>query len=93
VIGLALLLVVTLFVAKSCQQSQVLITKERAIATARPAAGFTPQRTQVRLVRQGINAHPYWAISFSVSDGSGGYARLTTARVDANTGKLVAVNR
>ena len=84
---------VTLFAARSCQQSQVRVSKERAIATARPAAGFTPQRTQVRLVRQGLDAHPYWAISFSVSNGSGGYAKLTTARVDANTGKLVAVNR
>ena len=88
------LLGVTIFVAQSCQQSQIRFSKERAIATALPEAGFTPQRTQVRLVRQGLNGRPFWAVSFSVPAPSGdGYSRLTTVRVDANTGKVAAVNR
>jgi hypothetical protein len=89
------LLLVTLFAARSCQQSQVRLSKEQAIAAARPQAGFKPQRTQVRLVRQGINGHPYWAVSFSVSAPSAidDYTKLTTVRVDANTGKVEAVNR
>ena len=93
------LVVVALFalpfvVAQSCQQRQIRITKEQAIATARPQAGFTPRRTQVRLVRQGLDGHPFWAVSFSVPAPSGdGYARLTTVRVDANSGKIEAVNR
>ena len=62
--------------------------------TARPEAGFTPQRTQVRLVRQGLTGHPFWAVSFSVPAPSGdGYTKLTTVRIDANTGKIEAVNR
>ena len=88
------LFAVTVVAAQSCQQSQVRLSKERAIATARPEAGFTPERTQVRLVRQGLNGHPFWAVSFSVPAKSGdGYARLTTVRVDANSGKVEAVNR
>jgi hypothetical protein len=88
------LLAVTVVAAQSCQQSQVRVSKERAIATARPEAGFTPARTQVRLVRQGLSARPFWAVSFSVPARSGdGYAKLTTVRVDANTGKVEAVNR
>jgi hypothetical protein len=88
------LVVLTAVAAQSCQQGQVRVNEERAIATARPRAGFTPDRTQVRLVRQGLNGHPYWAISFSVPAASGGgYAKLTTVRVDANTGKVAAVNR
>jgi hypothetical protein len=94
VIAFLVLLALTVVAAQSCQQSQVRVSKERAIATARPEAGFTPERTQVRLVRQGLNARPYWAVSFSVPAQSGdGYARLTTVRVDANTGKIEAVNR
>lgn len=59
--------------------------------TATRAADFRPQRTQVRLVRQGLNGHPYWAISLSVPrKGTDAYVRLSVARVDANTGKLVA---
>ena len=88
------LLAVTAVAAQSCQQAQVRFTKEAAIATARPQAGFDPERTQVRLVRQGLTGHPFWAVSFSVPAPSGdGYTKLTTVRVDANTGKLEAVNR
>ena len=83
---------VTLFAAQSCQQSQVRLSKEQAIAAARPKAGFTPERTQVRLVRQGLNGHPFWAVSLS-SGPRGAPTRITTVRVDANTGAVAAVNR
>ena len=80
--------------AQTCQQSQIRISKERAIAMARPQAGFAPERTQVRLVRQGLNGQPFWAVSFSVPTASGnGYAKLTTVRIDANKGTIEAVNR
>ena len=85
------LFAICLAVAVSCQRHQVRITKETAIATATRQADFRPQRTQVRLVRQGLNGHPYWAISLSVPSKDGnGYERVSVARVDANTGKLVA---
>ena len=88
------LFAVTLVASQSCQQSQVRLSKEQAIAKARPEAGFAPERTQVRLVRQGLNGHPFWAVSFSVTaPGGDGYAKLTTVRVDANTGKVESVNR
>ena len=94
VIAVVVLFGVTFVVAQSCQQSQVRLNKDQAIGIARPQAGFAPVRTQVRLVRQGLNGHPYWAVSFSVPAASGdGYAKLTTVRVDANTGTIEAVNR
>ena len=80
-----------LVVAAGCQRHQVRITKEAAIVTATRHANFRPQRTQVRLVRQGLNGRPFWAISLSIPAKSGkGYERVSVARVDANTGKLVA---
>jgi hypothetical protein len=85
------LFAVCLLVASSCQRHQIRITKESAIATATRAADFRPERTQVRLVRQGLNGRPFWAISLSIPSADGkGYARVSVARVDANTGKLVA---
>ena len=70
---------------------QIRVSKEIAIATATRAADFRPQRTQVRLVRQGLNGRPFWAISLSIPNKDGkGYQRVSVARVDANTGKLVA---
>jgi hypothetical protein len=85
------LFAICLVVASSCQRRQVRITKEAAIVTATRQADFRPERTQVRLVRQGLNGHPYWAISLSIAAKNGnGYERVSVARVDANTGKLVA---
>lgn len=94
VIAFLALLAVTAVAAQSCQQSQIRISQEQAIATARPEARFEPERTQVRLVRQGLNGHPFWAVSFSVPAADGdGYAEVTTVRVDANSGEVAAVNR
>ena len=85
------LFAVCLVAATTCQKRQIRISKETAIVTATRAADFRPQRTQVRLVRQGLNGHPYWAVSLSIpAKGGNGYARVSVARVDANTGKLVS---
>jgi len=85
------LFAICLVVASSCQKRQIRVTKEAAVATATRQADFRPERTQVRLVRQGLNGHPYWAISLSIPGKNGkGYERVSVARVDANTGKLVA---
>jgi hypothetical protein len=80
-----------LVVAAGCQRRQVRITKEAAVVTATRHADFRPQRTQVRLVRQGLNGRPFWAISLSIPAKNGkGYERVSVARIDANSGKLVA---
>lgn len=81
------LFAVTFVVAQSCQQDQIRVDQQEAIEVARPEAGFTPERTQIRLVRQGLDARPYWAISFSAGP------RITTVRVDAKTGAVAAVNK
>jgi hypothetical protein len=92
-VAFVVLIVVTLFAAYSCQRSQVRISQSRAIAVARTKVDFQPQRTQIRLVRQGLNSHPYWAVSFSVGDPGGGYSKLTVVRVDANTGTVAAIDK
>jgi Peptidase propeptide and YPEB domain len=94
VLAVVALFAVTLVAAQTCQQSQIRLSKEQAVEKARPEAGFAAERTQVRLVRQGLNGHPFWAVSFSVPARDGdGYSKLTTVRVDANTGKVESVNR
>jgi hypothetical protein len=94
VLAVVALIAVTAVAAQACQQRQVRVSKEDAVATARPQAGFAPERTQVRLVRQGLNGHPFWAVSFSIPAASGdGYERITTVRIDANSGSVEAVNR
>ena len=91
-LAVAVLFVATLLVAKSCQQAQIRVSQERALATARTQINFRPEQTQIRLVRQGIVSKPYWAVSFSIPREGGGYSRITTVRINANTGKVAAVN-
>jgi hypothetical protein len=93
VIFIVALFAVTFVFARSCQGQTVRLSQQQAVATAQRQIDFTPERTQVRLVRQGLNAHPYWAVSFSVPGPNGTFKRLTTVRVDGNTGAVAAVNR
>jgi hypothetical protein len=91
---LAALFVAAFVVAQTCQQSQVRISKEEAIATARDEVNFTPRRTQIRLLRQGIQSKPFWIVSLSVpGEREDTFTRLATVRVDANTGEVEGVNR
>jgi hypothetical protein len=81
-------------VAQTCQQSQVRVSKEEAMATARDEVDFTPRRTQVRLLRQGIQSQPFWIVSLSVPGSEENtFRRLATVRIDANTGEVAEVNR
>jgi hypothetical protein len=94
----AVLLLVLVFgaalaVSQGCQKSQVRITKEQAIASAQRQVDFRAERTQVRLVRQGLDSQAFWAVSLSVPAADGKFKELATVRVDANTGKVAAVNR
>jgi hypothetical protein len=83
---------ISLLAAQTCQRGQIRINKQTAIQTATRAIHYRPTQTQVRLVRQGIQGRPFWAVSLSIPRRDGqGYIRLTTARVDANTGKLVSL--
>jgi hypothetical protein len=79
--------------ARTCQQSEVRISKEQAIMTARNEVDFTPERTQIRLLRQGIRSEPFWVVSLSVpGEREDTFSELAVVRVDAHDGKVVEVD-
>jgi hypothetical protein len=89
-----LVLAVAFAGAQTCQQSQIRFTKEQAIATAKERIDFTPDRTQVRLVRQGIASEPYWFVSLSIAgDGEDEFSELAVVKIDANNGKVDEVRQ
>ena len=86
------MLVLAFVVARGCQQSQVRITQEQAITTARKAVDFQPERTNVRLLRQGLSARPYWFVNLSIpGERAGTIRRLSVVKIDANSGKVEEV--
>jgi hypothetical protein len=88
-------LLVAFFVVKGCQDRQVRLSKEQAIATAEQQIDFKPETTIVRLLRQGLDRHPFWIVSLSIPIGDAPNAQrfkqLAVVRIDATTGKVASV--
>lgn len=87
-------LVLAFVAAQTCQKDQVRVSKEQAIATAERRIDFEPTRTQIRLLRQGLNSKPNWIVSMSVPIGeieSDRFSELAVVRIDANTGEVLDV--
>jgi hypothetical protein len=91
------LFVLAILVSRSCQQAQVRISKDEAIAIAERQVGFEARSTQIRLLRQGLNRKPFWFVSLSDPIGSAtnpeGFTRIVVVEEDANTGKVEDVNK
>ncbi|MDQ2940144.1 MAG: PepSY domain-containing protein [Actinomycetota bacterium] len=88
------LLVLAFVVSKGCQQSQIKLTQDQAVATAKRQVDFRPQDTQVRLLRQGLGRQPYWIVSLLTLTPSGDkYLHLALVRIDAGTGEVVEVKQ
>jgi hypothetical protein len=92
VVVIAAVLVVAFVAAQTCQKSSIRLNKDQAIAKAQAQVGFTPKRTQIRLLRQGIPSKPYWMVSLSrPGQRPGTFSKLAVFRINANTGKLQRV--
>ena len=52
------------------------------------AAPFSPDRTQVRLVQQGVPVRAYWAVSLYEVDAEGRPTKFVVYLVDRKTGAL-----
>ena len=91
---IAALLLFAFFVVRPCQQDDIRVTKEQAIATAEDQVDFTPEQTQIRLLRQDIDRSPFWFVSLSRIEGEGEgerFTELAVVRIDANTGQVTNV--
>ena len=83
-------LVAAFFVSRSCGTSDIKTSQQEAVAKATTEAGFDPEDTQVRLLRQGIDRHPFWIVSLSTLSADGKtYDELAVVRMDATSGEIV----
>ena len=87
-------LVLAFIGARGCQQAEVRITKEQAIATAEEQVRFAPGETQVRLLRQGIDRRPFWFVSLAVTSDRDPdvFTRLAVVKINANNGKVESID-
>jgi hypothetical protein len=91
---IVLVLVAAFVFAQTCQKEQVRVSKEQAIETAREQVSFEPERTQIRLLRQGLGAKPFWIVSLSIpGETEDTFERIAVVRIDANSGEVEDVER
>jgi hypothetical protein len=91
---IAVVLVVAFVAAQTCQRSSVRLDKNQAIAKAEQQVDFTPKRTQIRLLRQGLTSKPYWVVSLSrPGKRAGTFSELAVVRINANTGTVETVRQ
>jgi hypothetical protein len=89
---IAAVLVVAFVAAQTCQKSQIRLDKDQAIVTAKQEVDFTPTRTQIRLLRQGITSEPFWIVSLSIpGTREDTFRELAVVKIDANSGKVDSV--
>lgn len=70
----------------------IAVSSDQAVEIAGQHIDFVSESTQVRLVRQGFNLRPVWAVSLAIPiAGTGEFERLTTVEVDAITGTVLRI--
>ncbi len=89
VIALAVALIGAFFVSRGCQRSQVRVTKDQAVAIGQRHIDFKPQGHRIAGIPRGVPPKRYWAVSYFIRNGTGGFKRCTQVLLSANTGKLV----
>jgi hypothetical protein len=91
---IAAVLVVAFVASQTCQKSSIRLDKDQAIAKAKGQVDFTPKRTQIRLLNQGIPSKPYWIVSLSrPGKRKGTFSALAVIRINANTGRVETVEQ
>ena len=80
-------LAVAFLSARACQASDG-VSSERAVELARAEATFEPDRTQVRLVQQGIPPRAFWAVSLYDVGPGGQPTKVEVFLVDRKTGSV-----
>jgi hypothetical protein len=93
-LGAGVLLIVLAVTGVFNSSSDVNISREEAIEIARPEIDFVPEQEDARLVRQGLQLAPVWAVSFSIpEDGeSRKFERIMTVEIDARTSEIIRIS-
>ena len=82
----------TFLVSRSCQQSQIKVGQDEALATARSQIHFKPNGSSIRLLRQGLETRPFWIVVFYDRRGDDLITRAQV-HIDAKTGEVTEVTR
>jgi hypothetical protein len=86
----AAVIVLAFVVSRACQEAEIKLTQEEAVALATEQVDFVPENTQVRLLRQGIDREPFWIVSLSTLSANGEkYDDLVVVRMNATSGEIV----
>lgn len=94
-VGLLLLVLAAAFlVARTCGNTQPReVSQDDAIEIAREQVDYEPDRVMTRVVRRGVPARSFWAVSLQTLDADGSIDRLAVVIVDGTTGEVAEIRR
>ena len=84
---LVAVLLVALFVTKSCARQENKVSQDEAVAIAKEHVDFTPDDYQVRYLPQGVPPVYFWAVSlYTLRNGQPAHVQVVL--VNATTGAV-----
>ena len=92
---MAVLVLLIFAVSRGCQRGGQGVSQDEAVEIAVAAVDFEPDpdRTQVRLLRQGLRFDPRWFVGLAQTSPGGEEANATVVEVDAQTGEVLSIRR
>ena len=92
-IALGLVIALLWFLGPLRADRGVNVSEENAISIARDYIDFEAEHIAARMIRQGFNTKPVWAISLSIPLEDGEFDQLTIVEIDARNGEIIKVTR
>ena len=91
IIGIGLVIVVFWLLGPLRSDRGVNVSQETALSIARDQVDFVPTHQAVRLIRQGFDNQPVWAVQLAIPiEGTDRqFHELTIVEVDATTGEVI----
>jgi hypothetical protein len=69
------------------------VSQSEAEQIAREAVDYEPDRVLVRVIRRGIPARSYWAVSLQTLEGGNSPDLVTVVVIDGQTGEITEIRR
>ena len=87
-----MVLLAAFLVSRSCGSSDPDVSQDEAVEIATGAIDFRAECYQIRFLRQGVQSRPFWFVSLWTLDARGDFEKLSLVQVNAETGRVAAVN-
>jgi hypothetical protein len=88
---LAVILLAAVLVSRSCGKTDPKISQDQAVAIATREVPYEPNDVVIRIQKRGLRQNLFWLVGLGIKRPDGSYERATNVLVDAESGRVEAV--